>query len=38
MTRGFKSYRDLEVWQKAMSVAKMVYLATADLPGVEKLV
>jgi four helix bundle protein len=36
MNRQFKSYRDLEVWQKAMTVAKMVYQATAGFPGEEK--
>lgn len=36
MSNTFKSYRDLEVWQKAMALTKMVYQATMDFPGEEK--
>jgi four helix bundle protein len=32
----FKSYRDLEVWQKAMVVAKVIYQATSAFPSDEK--
>ena len=30
-----KSFRDLQVWQKAMDLADAVYTATADFPRVE---
>lgn len=30
-----KSYRDLEVWQRAMSIAKAIYLLTAKFPREE---
>ena len=30
-----KSFRDLQVWQKAMDVADAVYVATADFPKTE---
>ncbi len=36
MTTTFRSYRDLEVWQKAMTVAKEVYAATAGFPDHER--
>src|SRR5215216_2727502 len=32
----FKSYRDLEVWQKAMIIAKAIYQATSAFPSDEK--
>jgi len=32
----FKSYRDLEVWQKAMALAKNIYRATVDFPSEER--
>jgi len=32
----FKSYRDLEVWQKAMVAAKVIYQATSAFPSDEK--
>ena len=36
MSTLFKSYRDLEVWQKGMSLVKCIYQATAGLPNEEK--
>jgi four helix bundle protein len=30
-----KSFRDLQVWQKAMDLADAVYMASADFPRVE---
>jgi four helix bundle protein len=36
MTETFKSYRDLEVWRKALSLAKDVYNATGAYPKDEK--
>jgi four helix bundle protein len=33
---GFKSYRDLEVWQRSMEVARQVYDATCNFPNEEK--
>jgi four helix bundle protein len=36
MTGQFRSYRDLEVWQKAMVVAKEIYAATAGFPTEER--
>jgi four helix bundle protein len=30
--QGIKSYRDLEVWRKAMELARRCYEATADFP------
>ncbi len=32
----FKSYRDLEVWQKAMALAQEIYRGTARFPSDEK--
>ncbi|MCR4857996.1 MAG: four helix bundle protein [Bacteroidales bacterium] len=32
---NIKSYRDLQVWQKAMQVAKMIYLLIKQLPREE---
>jgi four helix bundle protein len=32
---SIRSYRDLEVWQKAMSLAEMCYAATANFPARE---
>jgi four helix bundle protein len=36
MDKVFKSYRDLEVWQKAMTLAKEVYQVTLRFPSEEK--
>jgi len=36
MNKSFKSYRDLEVWQKGMLLAKEIYQATNNFPDVEK--
>lgn len=36
MTSTFKSYQDLEVWQKAMSLARDLYQATAGFPREER--
>lgn len=36
MSNAIKSYRDLEVWQKAMSMVKLIYQATAHFPSEEK--
>jgi len=36
MENSFKSYRDLEVWKKAMDVARHVYKATAKFPAEER--
>ena len=33
---GFKSYRDLEVWQLAMALAKQIYMVTASFPSDER--
>jgi four helix bundle protein len=33
---GFRNYRDLRVWQKAMQLAEGVYLLAAGLPGSER--
>jgi four helix bundle protein len=33
---GFKSYRDLEVWQLAMAFAKQIYLVTTSFPSDER--
>jgi four helix bundle protein len=33
---SFKSYRDLEVWQKSMGLAKEVYQVTSSFPADEK--
>ena len=33
---GFKSYRDLEVWQLAMALAKQIYAVTASFPSDER--
>jgi four helix bundle protein len=33
---GFKSYRDLEVWQLAMTLVKQVYQVTAAFPADER--
>ena len=32
----FKSYRDLEVWQKAMALAKAIYQTTSSFPSDER--
>ena len=36
MKNFFKSYRDLEVWQKSMVLAKEVYQVTSGFPKDEK--
>ena len=36
MEKTFKSYRDLEVWQKSMVLAKEVYQVTSSFPTDEK--
>jgi len=33
--KSFQDYRDLEVWQKALQVAKKVYLLTKEFPRAE---
>lgn len=36
MKDSFKSYRDLEVWQKGMALAKRIYEVTANFPAEER--
>jgi four helix bundle protein len=36
MDKAFRSYRDLEVWQKAMALTKAVYQMTTNLPSEER--
>lgn len=36
MDKVFKSYRDLEVWQKAMILAREIYQVTLRFPSEEK--
>ena len=36
MSAAFKSYRDLEVWQRSMRLAKRVYQATQKFPVDER--
>jgi four helix bundle protein len=36
MGHVFKGYQDLDVWQKAMTLAKNIYLVTASFPGEER--
>jgi four helix bundle protein len=36
MSTTFKSYRDLEVWQRAMDLAKKVYRITEKFPSAER--
>ena len=36
MSGSFKSYKDLEVWQKSMALVTKIYQATADFPDDEK--
>jgi four helix bundle protein len=36
MNATFKSYRDLEVWQKAMDLAKRIYRITEKFPSAER--
>ena len=36
MSTTFKSYRDLEVWQRSMRLAKRVYQATQKFPSDER--
>ncbi|MGQ0761252.1 MAG: four helix bundle protein [Acidobacteriota bacterium] len=36
MNTTFKSYRDLEVWQKAMRLAKRIYQLTQKFPSEER--
>jgi len=34
-TKAIKSYRDLEVWQKAISLIKKIYIITKKFPKEE---
>ena len=34
--KSFRDYRDLEVWQRAMEIAKKIYLLTREFPRVEQ--
>jgi len=36
MSGSFKSYRDLEVWQKGMQLAKAIYQLTMSFPSEER--
>ena len=36
MTRSFKSYCDIEVWQKGMRLAKAIYQLTNSFPSEER--
>lgn len=36
MNTTFKSYRDLEVWQRSMRLAKQIYQVTKQFPGDER--
>ena len=36
MAKGIKSYRDLEVWRKSMSMVRQIYQTTTTFPGEEK--
>ena len=36
MNSAFRSYRDLEVWQKGLTLVKDIYKATAGFPSAEK--
>ena len=36
MEKAFRSYRDLEVWQRAMTLAREIYQVTVRFPGEEK--
>jgi len=36
MNTTFKSYRDLDVWQKSMRLAKRIYQVTRKFPGDER--
>jgi four helix bundle protein len=36
MSGAFRSYRDLEVWQLGMSIARQVYQLTASFPNEER--
>lgn len=36
MIRPFKSYRDLEVWKRAMKLAKRIYQVTGKFPADER--
>jgi four helix bundle protein len=36
MAASFKSYRDLEVWQRSMQLAKRIYQATQNFPSEEQ--
>ena len=35
MSSGINSYRDLNVWQKSMELARMIHLLVKDLPREE---
>ncbi len=34
--KSFNDYRDLEVWQRALAVAKQIYAMTQDFPAAER--
>ena len=36
MSKTFKSYRDLEVWKRAMKLAKRIYRVTSRFPADER--
>ena len=36
MTAGFRSYQDLDVWKKGLTIAKFIYQATANFPVDER--
>jgi four helix bundle protein len=36
MAGGIRSYRDLDVWQRAMGLAKKIYVTTSRFPGDER--
>jgi len=36
MKESFRSYRDLEVWQRGMALAKRIYETTANFPAGER--
>lgn len=37
MNTTFKSYRDLDVWQRSMRLAKRIYQVTQKFPGDERI-
>jgi four helix bundle protein len=36
LMKSFNDYRDLEVWQRALAVAKQIYAMTQDFPAAER--